>query len=61
MRNDSQLLLEVLDEALRLLPIQVPTLKQMKSFSPPTTISKVPRRIPTFNKVKNNAVLRDTY
>jgi hypothetical protein len=52
MRNDDKLLLEVLDEALRLLPPKMPTLKQMKSFSPVTSIDKVPRRIPEFNKVR---------
>jgi len=52
MRNTDKLLLEVLDEALKLLPPKMPTLKQMKSFSPVTSIAKVPRRIPEFNKVK---------
>jgi hypothetical protein len=52
MRNVDKLLIEIIDETLRLLPPQVPTLKQMKSFSPVTSIYKVPRRTPAFNAYK---------
>jgi len=52
MRNADKLLLEVLDEALRLLPPKMPTLSRLKSFTPVTSISKVTRRTPSFNAYK---------
>ena len=43
MRNDSQLLLEVLDVALKLLPVDVPSFTKLNKYEPISNLRREPR------------------
>jgi len=58
MKHDLKLIIEIIDEAIRLLPVverDVPSFKGIKNFSPQTTITKAPRKLPSFNAYKVRA------